>query len=55
MNKYKVEFLYDNKKDTTLVLIWLGSRIVDKRTMNGILTEYTKDKIKKEIQSEIFE
>ena len=55
MQKYKVEFVYDKKNDETLVLIWLGTRVVDKRTMNGILTEYTKDKIKKEIQSEIFE
>lgn len=47
-----VEFLYQNKKYETLVLIWNGQNLLDKRTINGVISPYKKRKIKKDIIKE---
>lgn len=55
MDKYRIEFLYDNRKNKTNIYIWLGMSLKDSRETNGQLSKYTEDKIRKEIQLELIE
>lgn len=55
MPKYKIEFLYDNRKDKTEIFVWLGMRLVDTRELNGQISLEQERKIKSAIQLEIFE
>ena len=53
MNKIKIEFLYDKHKDMTTIYVWSNhtpsASIIDKHEMPGILTSYTKKKIRNEL------
>ena len=55
MDKYKVEFLYDNRANKTNIFVWLGMKLKDKRTLDGQLSKYTEDKVRQEIQLELIE
>ena len=55
MNKYRFEYIYDQRKDETTIYVWSGQQIIDKRMLPGILTKYMKSKIKKEILKELLE
>ncbi len=45
----KVEFLYDRKKNETMIYIWSGMTILDNLTMPGTLSKYIKNKVLKEM------
>ena len=55
MPKYKIEFIYDNRKDKTNIYIWLGTRIVDTRELNGQISNEQEKKVKISIQLELIE
>ena len=53
MKKYKIEFLYDKKKDITNIFSWLGMQLKDSRTVPGSLTKEEQDKLSKKITKEL--
>ena len=55
MKKYRIEFLYDNIKNMTNIYIWLGTQIVDTRTLSGQISREQEEKTKKSIQKELIE
>ena len=50
--KHRAEFLYNKGKDMTMIYVWNGQQLIDVKEMPGILTNYTKAKIKKEIKKD---
>jgi len=48
----RVEFLYTRKDDMTQIYVWAGTQIIDKREMPGVLSSYSKKKIREEIAKE---
>ena len=42
MKKYKIEFLYDKKKDITNIFSWLGMLLKENRTVTGELQKMKK-------------
>ncbi len=53
--KKRIEFIYDRNKDMTQIFIWNGMSLIDKREMPGILSSYTKRKLREEIINEGWE
>lgn len=47
--KRRIEFVYDKRKDQTVIIVWEGMRIVDQKIMPNELTKDQKKRIKEEI------
>ena len=45
----RLEFVYDKKKDETLILVWNGMILLDQLTLSGITSQYIKEKVLKEM------
>ena len=45
----RVEFTYDKRTDATTIYVWAGATIVDKYEMPGVLSGYSKRKIKTDL------
>ncbi len=45
----RLEYLYDRKKNQTLIYVWSGMTILDNLLMPGTLSAYVKEKIHKEM------
>ena len=50
--KPRTEFLYNKGKDLTMIYVWRGQSLIDVKEMSGTLTNYTKEKLRKEIKKE---
>lgn len=50
--KKRIEFLYDKRRDMTQIFVWRGEQIVDKKEMPGIMSSYSKSKVRKELEKE---
>jgi len=55
MPKYRIEFLYDNRKDITNIYIWLGQQLKDTRELNGQVSSDNEKKIRTSIELELIE
>ena len=55
MQKYKIEFTYNKKKDKTNIYIWLGQLLKDVRELNDQISYDNEKKIRKSIQLELIE
>ena len=55
MPKYRIEFVYDNRKNKTNIYIWLGTRVMDTRELNGQLSYEQEKKVRTSIQLELVE
>lgn len=55
MDKYRIEFLYDNRKNVTNIYIWLGMNLKDTRELSGQISSEQQKKISDGIQKELFE
>ena len=49
MLKPRIEFTYTRGQDTTHIYIWIGMELQDKLEMPGIMSAYSKKKIKEEL------
>ena len=47
--KHKVEFTYNKRRDMTEIFLWSGMQIIDRLEMPGLLSSYTKRKIREEL------
>jgi len=47
--KQRIEFLYDKHKDITQIFVWKGQQLIDRLEMPGILSNYQRKKIRKEL------
>ena len=43
----KIEFVYDNLNEATLILVWKGYHIIHKESMEGIVSDELKEKLTK--------
>ena len=50
--KKRIEFLYDKRKNKTMIFIWKGTQLLDRRELNGQINHKYEKKIKKEIKNE---
>ena len=54
-NQIRTEYHYDNVHDNTTIFIYRDEKVIDKREMPGLLSSYTKKKIREEIKKEDWE
>ena len=48
--KPRIEFVYDNHANKTMIIVWKGMQIVDKLEMPEKLSSYQRKKIREELQ-----
>ena len=49
MLKPRIEFTYTRGQDITHIYVWIGMELQDKLEMPGIMSAYSKKKIKEEL------
>lgn len=48
----RFEYLYDKREDTTIILMWKGTWLLHKKTIQGFVPMHNKPKIEKEMKDE---